>query len=346
MHRGGAATTIVDIQYSCVFTSCTVYYTPFPVVRLARDDAGEGETVMAVVGNGGGLEPATLVSLDFGNKQASTFWQLLNEGKHVVLPASPLCLGLTTNASRSLCCTVLVEKTSNPPVPTSTAFVYSFGDGEAPRLNGRLASCHSCDFHRDKLWCLSQTKQGVKGGVLLFSLNDLAGDAQLHVIDDNSAFLGVVPAPISIEAVDVNVAHIFTDHGVLRCDARMKELHWIWQSREHLLSGVGCKRGERIVLASESDAVMVFDVRKAFHAMYEVNVSFPVVLRSSRSGSVVLAASRHQVGVFHVEQLEFLGAFDGPGGVLDATPLVEEKHAVRVVSVTADGCLCDWTMEF
>ncbi|RNF12702.1 uncharacterized protein Tco025E_06414 [Trypanosoma conorhini] len=301
---------------------------------------------MAVLGNGRGAGPSTLVSLDLGSERASSFWQLLTEGQRVGLPVSHLCLGVTADASRSLCCAVLLEKTGNPPVPTSTAFFYSFGDGEAPRLHGTLTSCHSCAFHRDGLWCLSQSKRESNSGVLRLSFNELAGAARLDLAAGNSAFRRVVTAPISLEAVDDNVAHIFTAHGVLRCDARMKGLQWIWQSREHLISGVGCKGGERIVLSSEDDTVLVFDVRQAQQAMYEANASFPVALRSSRGGNVVLATSRRQVGVFHVEQLEFLGAFDSPGGVLDATPLGEEQHAVQVVSVTADGCLCDWTMEF
>ncbi|KEG12917.1 hypothetical protein DQ04_01331040 [Trypanosoma grayi] len=289
-------------------------------------------------------EPLCLVNFDIGNEYKSAFIQLLDRGQQIALPASQLCLGLTADASHSLLCTIL-ENNGGIIDSHSTAFVYGFEASESPKLHGIVKHCKSCVFHRAGLWCVSQPGRDLEAGVISLSFADLLGLSQVE-LRENPAVFGTLSDPISMEAMDGNVACVFTAHGASLCDLRAKGIQCIYQSRNRLLSGVMCKEGDALVVSSDADTVSVIETRKATNALYETSVSFPVTLRSSIGGKVALAISRRQVGVLHVGRPGFLGAFENPGTILDATLLTEEQHIVRVLSSSADGCLSDWSMEF
>ncbi|ORC86812.1 uncharacterized protein TM35_000251080 [Trypanosoma theileri] len=347
MNAGIASNGPFGSPYACVFTSCAIYHTPFPILRLTKDDSEERPIVTAVMGGGLSSEVSSLINLDFGNDQRSAFSQLIAHGQQVTLPAHQLCLGLTSDISHSLCCTNLAERMSNSIAIKCSAFIFKFENSESPKIIGIIKNSLSCAFHRDGLWCLSQPEQEFEGCVSYISLNNISG-FRGHKLSENisSDYSRNVVSPISVEAVKYDVASIFTEQGVMICDLRVKDLQWVYRMTDQLVSGAVCCGGEKIVLSSERDRAMVIDVRMAQHVLYEANLSFPVAWRSSREGDVAIAISRRQVGILNVEKLEFWGAFESSGGVLDATIIREDKHSVRVLSSSADGCLEDWSIEF
>ncbi|KAH9584071.1 hypothetical protein LSM04_006712 [Trypanosoma melophagium] len=347
MNAGIASNVSFGSPYDCVFTSCAVYHTPFPILRLTKDESEERPIVTAVMGGGLSSSVSSLINLDFGNDQRSAFSQLIANGQQVTLPAHQLCLGLTSDISHSLCCTILAERMDNSIGTQCSAFVFKFENGESPKVIGTLKNSISCAFHHDGLWCLSQPDEEVWGCISYISLNNISGFRGQKLSENiGSDYSGNVISPISVEAVKDGVANIFTEQGVMLCDLRVKDLQWVYRMTDQLVSGTVCRGGENIVLSSERNRAMVIDIRMAQHVLYEARLSFPVVWRSSREGDIAVAISRRQVGVLNVEKLEFWGAFESSGGVLDATIIKENQHSVRVLSASADGCLEDWSVRF